>query len=117
MRVLVTGATGFIGKHLCTDLVSSGHEVLALCRNPDISLKGVKTLKYSFGTNFSDEVFNFLPEVLVHLAWDGIPDFSRGKCLFNLTSQLEFFEQILNLNLIQKIIVKNTALQIVKLRD
>jgi UDP-glucose 4-epimerase len=31
-RVVVTGATGFIGLHLCRDLLRSGAEVFAICR-------------------------------------------------------------------------------------
>lgn len=34
MKILVTGATGFVGSHLCELLISSGHEVFALVRNP-----------------------------------------------------------------------------------
>ncbi len=34
-RVLVTGATGFLGQHLCAELIAAGCEVVALCRNPD----------------------------------------------------------------------------------
>ena len=34
-RVLVTGATGFIGSHLCRALDEAGHEVLAMTRHPD----------------------------------------------------------------------------------
>ncbi|MCC7535089.1 MAG: NAD-dependent epimerase/dehydratase family protein [Deltaproteobacteria bacterium] len=33
-RVLVTGATGFLGHHLVEILASRGNEVFALCRNP-----------------------------------------------------------------------------------
>lgn len=35
VRALVTGATGFIGRHLARDLVSRGHEVRATDREPD----------------------------------------------------------------------------------
>lgn len=34
-RVLVTGATGFVGRHLTAALTEAGHEVRAMTRNPD----------------------------------------------------------------------------------
>ena len=33
MSIVITGATGFIGKHLCKSFVASGHKVVALTRN------------------------------------------------------------------------------------
>ena len=35
MKVLVTGATGFIGKELIKKLSANGHEILVLTRNSD----------------------------------------------------------------------------------
>ena len=34
-RVLVTGASGFVGSRLTTALVEAGHQVLAMTRHPD----------------------------------------------------------------------------------
>jgi len=35
MRILITGATGFIGQPLCEALAEKGHELLAVSRGPD----------------------------------------------------------------------------------
>jgi uncharacterized protein YbjT (DUF2867 family) len=35
MKILVTGATGFIGNHLVHRLVRDGHTIVALVRNRD----------------------------------------------------------------------------------
>ena len=35
MKVLVTGGTGFVGSHVCCQLLAAGHDVRLLVRNPD----------------------------------------------------------------------------------
>ena len=47
----------------------------------------------------------FEPEVLVHLAWDGIPDFSERKCVQNYNSQVSFFRQTQSLSKLKKVIM------------
>jgi nucleoside-diphosphate-sugar epimerase len=34
MKILITGANGFVGSHLCEKLLSDGHDVFALVRSP-----------------------------------------------------------------------------------
>ena len=38
MNVLVTGGDGFVGSYLCDELVSRGHDVTVLSRDPDSSI-------------------------------------------------------------------------------
>lgn len=58
MRVLVTGATGFVGQRLCPALEEAGHEVVAMTRKPD-SYGGPGTARYG---DVHDP--NTLPEAL-----------------------------------------------------
>ncbi|GAB3614901.1 SDR family oxidoreductase [Humibacter ginsengisoli] len=74
MRVFVTGATGFIGSHLVTDLRDAGHDVVGLSR----SEAGAERLRAAGATPFLGDV-NDLPrlraaaddaEAVVHTAFD-----------------------------------------------
>jgi nucleoside-diphosphate-sugar epimerase len=71
VRAFITGATGFIGSHLCRRLLERGDEVVALVRNPD-KLKrlpeNVRVFRGDLGS-FADERTE-LPQcdVFIHLA-------------------------------------------------
>ena len=39
MKILVIGATGFIGRHLFKELISEGHQVVGISRNPEAARK------------------------------------------------------------------------------
>lgn len=71
MKIFVTGATGFIGLHLCRRLIADGHEVHALVRTPRKRRQlpaEVQVLEGDLSV-FQDETLE-LPEVdvFVHLA-------------------------------------------------
>lgn len=69
-KVLVTGATGFIGPHLCEKLVDVGAEVIAVSRKS--SLKSIGISYYQVDLTKSDEtklLFNeVFPDYVFHLA-------------------------------------------------
>lgn len=113
MRIVVTGASGFIGKKLCVELLERGHEVASLCRN-SCTIAPTQSGTYShipyvMGEVIPREVEAFEPEALVHLAWDGIPDFSERKCLQNYNSQVSFFSQTSKLLSLKKVIGTGTC--------
>jgi nucleoside-diphosphate-sugar epimerase len=57
------------------------------------------------------EAIHFSPEVFVHLAWEGIPDFSLQKCLDNLNYQIKFFQQLDKFSQLSKVIGAGTCLE------
>lgn len=113
MRIIITGATGFIGTHLVSTLAKSGFELLALGRQVigETGNKNYKYVQYVLGDVLPEEVLNFEPEVLVNLAWDGIPDFSKEMCLKNLNDQVSFLSQLKKLTSLKKIIVAGTCME------
>lgn len=70
MRVLVTGASGFVGGHACAELRSRGHEVSALVRRAGSAPAGTSAQAGDLGSPSSvrDAVRAARPECVLHLA-------------------------------------------------
>ena len=100
MKIFITGGTGYIGKRLIKLLLAiSHHEIIILTRGTKKSNQ--KRLKYIQG-NLNNialikSIFkNFKPQVLIHLAWEGLPDYSIHKCKQNLDYSFNVFYSAAN---------------------
>lgn len=113
MKFLVTGATGFIGKSLVNLLLDQGHSILAISRTENFELQQDKItwIQSALQLNESamDRIREFEPEVLIHLAWEKIPDFSYETSVENLNHQMAFFRNIFKLDSLEKIIVTGSC--------
>lgn len=93
MRIFLTGASGFIGKHLVTCLT---HHQLLLISRVEISdcLPNVSYVQGDLAAieQWGEKVRDFAPEVCIHLAWSGLPDYSLTWCLQNFETSVRLFD-------------------------
>jgi len=106
MKILVTGATGFIGRHVVPELIKKNHDVIAVARNIEKAkempwYKNVTFIARDIYNPKLDPVVEFgVPDALIHLAWSGLPNYN----------DLFHFEKNLNCdyNFLKKIILAGT---------
>jgi nucleoside-diphosphate-sugar epimerase len=119
LRILVTGASGFIGLPVVHDLQQQGHKVLAMSRNKtEETTSSVSWLKadFSLPENYESAVQTFAPEVVIHLAWQGIPEFSFDQCRNNLNHSLNLLSFIIGLGSCKKILVSGSCFELNRLK-
>lgn len=116
MNILVTGATGFIGRHLVQALLDHGHSVTAVGRDgrkarsmpwwPEVDFINCDIHK-------TDDITGVLgrPEVMVHLAWTGLPDYkSLHHFEQNLPGDSKFLRSMVEGG-VQRVLVTGTCLE------
>lgn len=98
MRIFLTGANGFIGRHLIPLL--NRHDLLLIGRKQGLNYPS--NVLYVQGDLTSGEqwkriVADFSPELCVHLAWMGLPDYSLRTCLLNFEMSVRLFEVVIDI--------------------
>lgn len=117
MKVLITGATGFIGNHVINEFLKYDFDIIATSRNIDKAKKmswfdKVAYIQCDLNSSNTDfyELFK-KPNLLIHLAWEGLPNYNE---LFhiekNLYSNYYFIKNMIE-NGLKKISVIGTCLE------
>lgn len=114
---MVTGATGFVGRHVVNALLKGGHDVIAVARDEGKA----KQLEWFNRVTFIScdlhdnrqilfEASNNI-DALIHLAWPGLPNYQAAFHLTeNLPADLLFLKEVVNFG-IPHIIVAGTCLE------
>jgi nucleoside-diphosphate-sugar epimerase len=102
MKILVTGATGFLGSHIAENLLLNGFELILTKRN-NSDLKNCnsflsKVVWVNTDSNFwIDDVIQFNPTVIIHAAWNGVSSSKREDWNSQL-SNLDFLYHLLKIH-------------------
>ena len=84
-KVLVTGATGFVGSYVVEELLRKGYKVIASSSNKSTASSKEWFTKVTY-IEFDLRSFNndqncFLyfqqPDMMIHLAWEGLPNYTN----------------------------------------
>jgi nucleoside-diphosphate-sugar epimerase len=115
MKILITGATGFVGRHVVNELLKYDHEIIIAGRNKNLST--IDKVNFIFfdleKLNANKNYFEYFgaPDLLIHLAWQGLPNY---KSLFhfekNLPQHYSFLKNIIE-NGLKKLVVTGTCFE------
>lgn len=113
MKVALTGGTGFIGRHARAALASRGAAVVLASRQPPTDLAiGEKYVQLDVNDAGAD-AFEQLgsPDVLIHLAWGGLPNYrSLHHLEQELPAQYRFLAGLVRSGL-KRIVVTGTCFE------
>jgi nucleoside-diphosphate-sugar epimerase len=113
MRILITGSSGFIGLNLIKYLNKTNFKVLAIYNKNKPKLHKSKNIEF-----FKHDIKNykkisvikkFKPNIVIHLAWKDIPNFTFKKSFENLTESINFLNSVINIDTCKKIIVSGSS--------
>jgi dTDP-6-deoxy-L-talose 4-dehydrogenase (NAD+) len=89
VKVAVTGASGFIGHHVLAELSRKHVKVVAVTRNAkrlQNVASGISVVEMDISLSGADGFARMgSPDILIHLAWDGLPNY---KSLHHFESEL-----------------------------
>lgn len=101
MKILLTGATGFLGSHIAESLISHKFELI-LTKRESSSFKNCQSF-YSLVNWVStdsalwiEKIIELKPDIIVHAAWNGVSSLKRDDWKSQLTN-IDFMYQLLKI--------------------
>jgi len=114
-KVAVTGASGFVGRYVLAALANTDVAIVAHARTPRAERPGPASLCWSHFDLAAapEDCFERLdrPDIVIHLAWDGLPNFTAPRHFENeLPAQSHFLRGLIESGL-RRLVVVGTCLE------
>ncbi len=113
MTVAVTGATGFIGRHVVAELVRLGISPVVVCRTqPHSPIRAHKLVQLDVNCP-PEHCYELLsrPRTLIHLAWGGLPNYRSIRHFEEeLSAQYRFLSGLISAGL-EHVVIAGTCME------
>jgi len=117
VKILVTGATGFVGRYIVKRLLSLGYEIITTARkNAEEAISHLPELKntHYIQKDLNDREENYYsffskPDIAIHASWEGLPNYDA---LFHIERNLSvnyYFLKNLTSNGLENITIIGTC--------
>ena len=116
MKILITGASGFIGQNLIDILLKKNHQISIITRQ----LSNVKKFKWSSKVKIFEKNLLFLDkkdyykissnDLVIHLAWDGLPNYKDKIHFENYKISLNFLKKVIDSG-IKRLLISGTCFE------
>lgn len=118
MKILVTGASGFVGKYVLAELLKSPHTIIVAVSDVSKTFlfdNNKQVEKTEFNLNSVEKHGNLMnyfgsPDMLIHLAWEGLPNFTGSIHDEQLAGHYSIINNLVK-NGLKKIVVTGTCLE------
>ena len=116
MKILVTGATGFIGHHVVEELLKNKYQVVCVIRDEKkleslVWRSKVHIIRCDLHQGIPDLFGEKLPDALIHLAWSGLPNYkSLHHMEENLPADMRFLGAMADIG-IKNLVVTGTCFE------
>lgn len=111
MKILITGGTGFVGRNIIKNLQSKKYKIFLIQRKK----KYKKKIDNSINCDLKNrsKLINIMntinPNIVIHLAWYGIPNFNKANCEKNFKISKNLIDATLQNQNCEKLIITGTC--------
>ena len=113
MNILITGSSGFIGINLLKYIKNKNIYCIYHKNKPKLKMNGVKFYKIDLAneTFYKKKFKNIYFDILIHLAWHGIPDLDTKNSFINLNLSLNLLAWAIREKKCKKIITTGSCFE------